>query len=161
MTRRLTYVSLDMTTVCVIVFNDSSFVNNTDLSSQIDFVMCLADGNYTNLIHWSSIKCKKVTRSVLTVELYVMTHDFDIDAVVKITLTKMLNKNISLMLFTKCRSMYDCLMKLRTIIEKRLMINVMTFKQSYERREIFGIRWIKNLKNSADSMTKTYHLRYY
>ena len=41
----------------LIVFVDSSFANNRDLSSLIGHVVILADGeNNANIIHWSSVK---------------------------------------------------------------------------------------------------------
>ncbi len=69
-----------------------------------------------------------------------MTHDFDVDSVLKATLTKMLDILILLILVTDFKSLYDCLIRLRTIVEKRLMMNVMTLRQSYERREITEVR---------------------
>jgi hypothetical protein len=38
-----------------------------------------------NIVHWSSVKCKRVTRSVLASELYAMAHGFDIGTAVKST----------------------------------------------------------------------------
>jgi hypothetical protein len=34
------------------------------------------------------------------------------------------------------------------------MIDIMAICQSYERRELFDIRWINGLDNPADAMTK-------
>ena len=44
--------------------------------------------------------------------------------------------------------------KLGTTAEKRLMIDIMGLRQSYERREISEIRWIEGNCNPADAMTK-------
>jgi hypothetical protein len=78
-----------------------------------------------------------MTRSVLTVELFAMIHDFDVDSVLKSILIKMLdNILISLILATDSKSLYDCLIRLNITIEKRLMIDVMTLRQFYERREM-------------------------
>lgn len=53
------------------IFTDASFVN-VDLHSQIGYVICLVDDHSTaNIIHWSSTKCKRITRSVLVAELIV------------------------------------------------------------------------------------------
>lgn len=61
------------------------------MSSRISYVICLADTiNKANIIHYSSIKCKQVTRNVLAAELYGMAHRFDIGAVIKATLRKIL-----------------------------------------------------------------------
>jgi hypothetical protein len=40
-------------------------------------------------------------------------------------------------------------------VEKRLMIDVMTLRQSYERREIIEMKWIDESNNFVDSMIKT------
>ncbi len=135
--RDLKYVKLNQSTLRLVIFIDSSFVNNHDLSSQIDYVICLIDFiNTTNIIHWFSIKCKRVTRSVLAIELFAMIHDFDVDFVLKVILTKMIDILFSLILIIDSKSIYDCLMRLKIIVEKRLMINVMILRQCYERREI-------------------------
>jgi hypothetical protein len=69
-----------------------------------------------------------------------MIHDFDVDSVLKTTLTKMLDAVISLILATNSKFLYDCLVRLRTTVEKRLMIDVMTLRQCYERREITEVK---------------------
>jgi hypothetical protein len=65
-----------------------------------------------------------------------MIHDFDVDSVLKATLTKMLRILISLILITDSKFFYDCLIRLEITVEKRLMIDVMILRQFYERREI-------------------------
>jgi len=55
---------------------------------------------------------------------------------------------------TDSYSLYECLVKLRTIKEKRLMIDIMALRQSYERRELTEVRWINRQDNPADAMTK-------
>jgi len=45
---------------------------------------------------------------------------------------------------TDLYSLYKCLVKLGTIKEKRLIINIMALRQSYKRQELFKIRWINS-----------------
>jgi hypothetical protein len=127
--RELKYVKLDSKSLQLMILTDVSFVNNKDLLSQIEYVICLANAtNKANVIHWSSIKCKWVTRSVLIAKLYVMIHEFDINAVLKTIMLKMLSITILLVLCIDFKSLYDCLIKLSTTREKRLMINVMSLR---------------------------------
>jgi hypothetical protein len=49
-----------------------------------------------NIIHWSSVKCKRVTCSVLASELYGMTHGFDISTAIKSSVDKILQINLLL-----------------------------------------------------------------
>jgi hypothetical protein len=153
--RGLRFVKLDKHSLQLMVFTDASFANNRDLSSQMGYVLVLADGaNQANILHWSSTKCKRVTRSVLASELYGMAHGFDIAAAVKATIDRVLQIDLPLILCTDSRSLYQCLVKLGTTQEKRLMIDIMCLRQAYERREITEVRWIKGTSNPADSMTK-------
>ncbi len=50
--------------------------------------------------------------------------------------------------------MYDCLIKFGNTTEKRLMIDIMSFQESYERQEISEFRWIDGRNNPIDTFTK-------
>lgn len=153
--RGLKFVKLDITTLQLLVFTDASFANNKDLSSQIGYVIALADsGKRANILHWSSIKCKRVTRSVLASELYGMAHGYDIAVAIKSTIDRILQINLPLVICIDSKSLYDCLVRLNTTQEKRLMIDVMSLRQAYERRQITEIKWIEGEANPADAMTK-------
>src|SRR5437667_8653703 len=157
LTRGLTFVPLNIYLLNLIVFTDTSFANNKDLSLQIRFVIVLMDQNQTtNIIHWSLIKCKRVTRSVLASELYTLAHGFDIRAMIKSTIKKILRIDIlPLILCTDSKSLYDCLVKLGTTQEKRLMVDLMCLQQSYKRHKITEIKWIYGGTNPTNTMTKS------
>jgi hypothetical protein len=154
--RGLKFVKLDINSIQLLIFTDASFANNKDLSSQIGYVIVMTDATKkANIIHWSSIKCKRVTRSVLASELYGTAHGFDIGVAIKSTVDKILQINLPLVLCTDSKSLYDCLVRLGTTQEKRLMIDVMSLRQAYERRQITEIKWIDGEANPADAMTKS------
>ncbi len=134
----LRFVQLNLDHLKLMIFTDVSFAN-VDFHSQIEYVVCLIDEQKANLIYWFFIKCKRITRSVLTAELYAMTNDFDIESIIKTILKRILNIFILLIICTNFKFLYDCLVKLRTTMKKRLMIDLMCFRQSYERREIIKI----------------------
>ena len=82
--RGLKYVKLDKNSLRLIVFTDSSFANNKDYTSQIGYVIVLADKNdNANILHWSSTTCRRITRSVLASELYAMSNGHDMAVSVK------------------------------------------------------------------------------
>ena len=45
-----------------------------------------------------------------------------------------------IIIYTDSYSLYECLVKLRTIKEKRLMIDIIALRQSYEKRELTEVR---------------------
>jgi hypothetical protein len=169
MTRGLNYIPLELSTAKLFVFVDGSFANNKDLSSQIGYEIILANESTSNeesaftitgnMIYWSSTKSKRVTRSILASEVYGMVAGVDmafaISSTLKIITAKLnLPSAIPTIVCTDSFSLYECLVKLGTTKEKRLMIDIMAICQSYERRELFEIRWINGMDNPADAMTK-------
>jgi hypothetical protein len=84
-----------------------------------------------------------------------MAHGFDMGGSVKTTIDRTLEMEVPLVVCTDSKSLYECLVKLGTTREKRLMIDVMCLRQAYERREIAEVKWIKGESNPADSMTKS------
>ena len=157
-TRGLQFVPLNLApdSLRLLVFTDSSFANNPDHSSQIGYVIVLTDKHdNANILHWSSTKCKRITRSVLASELYGMAHGFDTRASIKYTIELILQiENLPLALCTDSKSLYECLVKLGTTQEKRLMIDILYLRQAYERRLITKIVWIDGTTNLADAMMK-------
>lgn len=150
----------------VYAFVDGAFANKKDMTSQIGIVMVLAtettDGDsfilHGNTFHWTSVKCRRVTRAVLASELYAMVLGVDVAISVGTTLDRITKQlgiaKIPVVVCTDSFSLYECMVKLGTTKEKRLMIDIMAIRQSYERREITEIRWINGQDNPADAMTK-------
>jgi hypothetical protein len=65
-----------------------------------------------------------------------------------------LNRPIVLTLYIDSKSLYECLVRLGSTTEKRLMVDIMYLRQVYERREIIEVVWIEGRYNLADCMTK-------
>jgi len=165
--RGLKAIPIDLMTAKLFVFVDGSFANNSDMSSQLGFIIVIANETSNeefkfriqgNIIHYSSVKSKRVTRSVLASEIYGMVAGVDMAYALSTTL-KMVTDQLELpaiptIVCTDSYSLYECLVKLGTTKEKRLMIDIMALRQSYERRELYEIRWINGLDNPADAMTK-------
>jgi len=159
-TRGIRYTKLDVETLQIVIFTDSSFANNEDMSSQIGYVIVIVDDSgRANVVDWKSIKSRRVTRSVLAAELYAMAQGFDIGVAIKSTMddflrTSRCNDPIPLVLATDSQSLYDCLTKLGTTKEKRLMVDIMSLREGYQRQVISEIWRIDSSDNPADAMTK-------
>ena len=94
MDRGIKYIALDLEQVKLFVFIDGSFVNNKDFSSQIGYLIILineTEGTNKfiikgNLIHYSSTKSKRVTKSVLAFEIYGMVKSVNIAIAINTTI---------------------------------------------------------------------------
>jgi hypothetical protein len=163
MDRGIKYIALNLECTKLFVFVDGSFANNQDYSSQIGYLIIIANETETistgtnefaikgNLIHYSSTKSKRVTRSVLASKIYGMVKGVDMAIAINTTI-KMINEQLGfpqtpIVVCTDSYSLYECLVKLGTTEEKRLMVDIMALRQSYERREITEIRWIDGKDN--------------
>ena len=114
--RGLKFVKLEAKTLQLLVFMDASFTNNKDLSSQIGYVIVLANATKkANIVYWSLIKCKRVTRSVLASKLYRIAYGFNIAVAIKSIVDKVLQINLLLVLYTNSKSLYNYFIRLRTI----------------------------------------------
>ncbi|KAM4061493.1 DUF1421 multi-domain protein [Hirsutella rhossiliensis] len=87
---------IDLANAKLIIFTDGSFANNKDLSSQLGFTETARTkdqfGIKGNVLHWSSTKCKRVTRSVLASEIYGMVNGFDIGISLATTIRKITDR---------------------------------------------------------------------
>jgi hypothetical protein len=70
------------------------------------------------------MKYKRVTRSILASELYSIAHGFNISSLVKTIINRILEIKVLLVVYIDSKSLYKYLVKLGTIREKRLIINV-------------------------------------
>ena len=128
------------------VFVNNFFANNKNFSSQIRYLIIFANKTANgidkfiikgNLIHYSSTKSKRVTRSILASKIYGMVGGINIAITIN-TMIKIITSQLGLpptviIVCIDSYSLYECLVKLGTIKEKHLMINIMALCQSYER----------------------------
>ena len=112
-----------------------------------------------NLIYISSTKYKRVTRAVLVSELYVIVARVDIlislATTIDIITSRLSILKLLIVVYIDSLSLYECIIKLRTTKEKRLIIDIIVIRQSYERRELTEMRWIDGARNPADAMIKS------
>ena len=69
-----------------------------------------------------------------------MAYRFNIKAVIKLTIDLVLNTTIPLVICTDSKSLYDCLVRLNTTQEKRLIVNFIYLCQLYKHKEIAKIK---------------------
>jgi hypothetical protein len=81
---------------------------------------------------------------VLILEIYGMIGGVDMSFIINFTLTMIIKQlrlfTILIIIYTDSYSLYECLVKLGIIKKKRLIIDIMVIRESYENRELFEIR---------------------
>jgi hypothetical protein len=86
----------------------------------------------SNVIYYSSTKCKQVTQSVLASKIYGIVNSFNIGIAVATTLRIIIEQLrlpiIPLVIYIDLYSLYKCLVKLRITKEKRLIINIIALR---------------------------------
>jgi hypothetical protein len=87
-----------------------------------------------------------------------MAYEINIAISIGITLDKIAARlgipDVPVIICTDSFSFYECFVKFGTTKKKRLIINIMALRQTYEHQKIFDVRWINGDSNSADAITK-------
>jgi hypothetical protein len=85
-----------------------------------------------------------VTKNVLASEIYGIVGGVDMSFTISSTLTIIIKQlgllTIPIIVCTDSYFLYECLVKLGIIKEKRLIIDIIAIRESYENRELFEIR---------------------
>src|SRR6266567_4671963 len=152
MDRGIKYIAFNLEYAKLFIFVNSSFANNKDFSSQIGYLIILANktkGNNNfaikgNLIHYSSTKSKRVTKSVLASKIYRMVGGVNMAIAINTTI-KIITRQLGflytpIIVCTNLYLLYKCLIKLSTTKEKYFIIDIMALHQLYKRREIIEIQ---------------------
>lgn len=136
---------------------DAACAENKNKSSQSGIIVMLRDmenGN-ANIINYSACKSKRVYKSVLASELFAMVEGFDVGFAVAHSLKGMLERTLSMTIYTDSESLYSLCTSLSQMTERRLRIDLSLIRETYESREITDIVWIAEHLNPVDDLTKT------
>ena len=149
---------LDQGSLHLRVYADASFANNNDLTSQLGYIILLADKfGKCNILHYASYKSRRVTRSVLGAEIYAFADAFDYAYVIRHDLEEIMEQKVPLQMLTDSRSLFDVIVKNSTTSERRLMIDIKDVRESYEHQLISNVGFVRSEDNPADAFTKPKH----
>jgi hypothetical protein len=85
-----------------------------------------------------------MTKNVLTLKIYGIIGGIDMSFAIGFTLMIIIKQlgflTILIIVCIDSYSLYECLVKFGTIKKKRLIIDIMVIRKSYENRELFEIR---------------------
>lgn len=153
--KSLRYPPLELESVHLRIYADASFSSNDDLSSQLGWIILLCDeANNCHVLDFSSKKSKRIVRSIMGGEVCAFVDAFDYAFMMMKDLNTMLGKVIPIFMFTDSKQLFDALTKGKRTTEKRLMIDILSARQSYKRFEISAIGLVTGLSNPADGLSK-------
>ena len=110
--------------------------------------------NTSCILHYSSTKANRVTRSSMAGETIAFTTGFDHAFLIKHDLQRLLGIHIPLYIFIDSKALFDVFTKFKHTCEHRLMIDIESAREAYKEYEIENIGLIKSEYNPADSLTK-------
>lgn len=93
----------DLDSIFMAILVDSDFATNSDSSSQLGFILTLIVHDRANIIHYCSIKSKRVTRSMLAAKHFAIVHGFDVSSTIRLVLNDMLDRVIPIRVYTDLR----------------------------------------------------------
>lgn len=156
--RGLTYKPLDQKTVHLRVYADASHATNDDLSSQLGYLILLADAsNACHVIDYASRKSRRVVRSIMGGETCALLDAFDAAFAVSADLKMALGRELYIAMFTDSKQLFDALVRGKRTTERRLMIEIHSVRQSYQSFEISRIGLVRGTDNPADGVSKIGH----
>lgn len=110
---RLRYIPIEKSFLGLGVFAFASFIRIADLTSQLGYVIVTADANgRTNILLYTGVKSKRVTKSVLGTALFSAIHAFDFARTLRTTLNDMFDRVTQPTIFTDYKSLFDSIVEL-------------------------------------------------
>lgn len=138
------YPKLDLKTLRMQCYSDTSYANNADRSSQLGYIVFLASaiGN-CQLIVWSSRKSKRVPRSTSGIEAMALDDALDMAYTIKHGWQKMCGEKVLIEIFTDSLSLFSAITKAITTLEKRLLFDIVIVKKAYQCHNLQDLGYIR------------------
>jgi hypothetical protein len=139
----LNYPKLDINSLTLKVCAVASYANNSDGSSQLGYIIFLADASgKCQTIVWSSHKSRRVTRSVLGSETMAFA-GFNEAYSLKHDLQTILKRSVDIFMYTDSLSLFDDITKSLSTADKRLMIYLVVVREVYDRMKIAQLAFLR------------------
>ena len=151
----LNFVKLDIDTIRLVLLTDASFANAEGMKSQLGYLVLMVDGNGNcNIVHYGSNRCQRVARSVMAAELQALVLGFDYAFVIKDLVEEILGRHVKVEVMVDSKTTFNVVAKDGKTTERRLQIDVLALRQSYDLGELDRLAWIPGSLNAADPLTK-------
>lgn len=151
----LRFSRLNLDELHIRAYADASYATNDDLSSQLGYIVLLCDNsNACHVLDYASKKSKRVVRSIMGGEVYAFMDAFDMAFVIKKDLERVLDTDLSIIMLTDSKQLFDSVTCGKRTAERRLSIDISAARQSYQNYEIECLGLVRGDANPADGLTK-------
>ena len=159
-------VCLRITKIClssarIVCYTDASFANLRDGASQGGYIIFLVgkDGKYSPLT-WKSKKLKRVVKSTLSAETLALEEGIEACFMLKSILCEILgfheknDQRLPIDCITDNKSLFDAVYSTKTLIEKRLKVDICVIREMIAKGEVHSVKWKDGKYQLADCLTK-------
>lgn len=139
----LRFKPLDMQSMKLVVLSDAAFGNSRGYRSQLGYVILLTDASGTsNIIHYTSNRFKRVTRSVLAAEVNALILAFDSCYLIQDMKHEIIGIPLDMDAFVDSRTLVLVVATDGATPKNRLQIDISTLREIYESGELSKINWM-------------------
>ena len=154
----ITIPKLDLPSLSIAAYSDSSFNNLANGNSQGAHIVFLTDKNNNSCpVSWSSNKVKRVVRSTLAAETLAFTEAADTAFFIQKLIIEILasksDSQYSIICLTDSQSLYETIGTSHQVSDKRLRVEVSAIREMVERAEIVA-QWVNKNDQLSDVLTK-------
>ena len=151
----LMFQDLGECTPTLVIFSDASFANLPSGGSQGGYFIILMSGNGKfSPIAWNSKKIQRVARSTLAAETLAMTNAIDSGIVLANLYREIMRGELSVVCITDSKSLYEATRSNKSVLEKRLRVEINSIREVLDNRTIKQLRWSAASRQLADCLTK-------
>ncbi len=112
-------------------------------------------GGNCSILNLASMKLKRVARSILVAELYALFHAYDAVFFICHTMSTLLGTMLNLPIFTDSRTLFDLVVSLCSMAEKRVLIDISGLSRAYNNMSFLGLLGFKRSLISQMHWSKT------
>jgi transposase InsO family protein len=146
---------LDIGSLTVVAFADSSFNNLPRSGTQLGFVVLLTDvRNRCHFLTYKSYRARRIVRSSTAGETLALSDAFDAAFTIRHDLQRAMKRDIPMILLTDSDALFKTLTRSRQTVEKRLMVDLAALREAYLGRDLANIGLMPSRENPADGLTK-------
>ena len=150
----MTFPNLHSDSLHIRCYADASFASNRDGSSQLGYVLLLRDhSGATSLVGYKSLKSRRVTHSAMAAEACALAEAYDAAFALKHTLSQVLQRDVPVRVLVDSKQVFDSIAHSTRTKERRVVIDLASVKQGFERREI-DLGLVESEHNLADCFSK-------